>query len=363
MNDQPENQQAQPVPSPSESKAIPAAAADKEPSEQDAPENRATTRPIDEDDVSQRNELQRSAPHTDADRGTPSLGTPSLGMPSQETVPPNAPAPPAVPPSAAPEPSVAAQGVPRSVPDPITESFFSPPAAKDVNPPMSIPPTPDPAAPPSAAPQVEANICPNCKRLNRAGVLVCEFCATPLVAGEKDAVSTKKFNQEPIAPAAPPPQTANLSEAGLAADAGAAPNAPQPPAVPSPVASMIDAIRSAGTDRFERDMVLRFEIEGSPQPILFFPKPETNIGRRDPVTGSAPEIDLTAYAGYRMGVSRNHCVLRLKETRLEVTDLGSSNGTAINGTKLQPHLPVTLRDGDELTLGKMVIRVIFQKRR
>lgn len=110
-------------------------------------------------------------------------------------------------------------------------------------------------------------------------------------------------------------------------------------------------------------MVLRLDIEGAPNAVLVYPKRETTIGRRDPSTGTMPDVDLTAYAGYRLGVSRKHAVIRLQNKRLEIYDLGSSNGTTLNGVRLAAHQPHLLRDGDEIALGKMVIRVIFQSNR
>ncbi|HVU12707.1 MAG TPA: FHA domain-containing protein, partial [Phototrophicaceae bacterium] len=98
----------------------------------------------------------------------------------------------------------------------------------------------------------------------------------------------------------------------------------------------------------------------APTPLLITPKAETTLGRRDPTTGTQPDVDLSAYAGYRLGVSRNHAVIRLKNRLLEIFDLGSSNGTSVNGVRLAPHQPHVLRDGDEIMLGKMMIRVLFQ---
>jgi pSer/pThr/pTyr-binding forkhead associated (FHA) protein len=84
------------------------------------------------------------------------------------------------------------------------------------------------------------------------------------------------------------------------------------------------------------------------------------LGRRDPTTGATPEVDLTPYAGYRMGVSRKHASLRLEDNQLNIWDLGSSNGTFINGMRLNPHRPYPIRDGDEIRLGQMVLRMFFQ---
>lgn len=111
---------------------------------------------------------------------------------------------------------------------------------------------------------------------------------------------------------------------------------------------------------FEKNMILRIEIEGLSKPILVMPQNEAIIGRRDPSTGDAPAIDLTPFAAYRMGVSRHHAAIQLHERRLDVRDLGSCNGTFLNGIRLNAHHPYQVRNGDEIRVGQMVLRVFFQ---
>ncbi len=40
-------------------------------------------------------------------------------------------------------------------------------------------------------------------------------------------------------------------------------------------------------------------------------------------------------------------------------DLGSSNGTQLNGSPLVAHEPVRLENGDEIRLGKLAFKVHF----
>ena len=60
-------------------------------------------------------------------------------------------------------------------------------------------------------------------------------------------------------------------------------------------------------------------------------------------------------------VSSRHCELRRKETTFEIVDLGSTNGTRLNGESVGSS-PRELRDGDTLLLGLSVkarfIRVV-----
>ena len=167
-------------------------------------------------------------------------------------------------------------------------------------------------------------VCANCGHVNRPGVLFCENCGTSL-SGKAAVGTTKSFEEE-------------QAEAATGAQ-----------------------LTGAGTDYFVADSTLRIEIEGGPEPIVVRPKQELVFGRRDPATGAMPDIDLTPYAGYRMGVSRRHAAIRTADdNHLDVWDLGSSNGTFLNGQRLNAHRPYRLRDGDQLRLGQMVIRVFFQ---
>ncbi len=84
------------------------------------------------------------------------------------------------------------------------------------------------------------------------------------------------------------------------------------------------------------------------------------IGRRDPLAGFFPDLDLTAYGGKEYGVSRRHAVITQDETALYIKDLSTTNGTRLNGFQLEPERLYRLRDGDELELGRlrMVVRFV-----
>ena len=48
------------------------------------------------------------------------------------------------------------------------------------------------------------------------------------------------------------------------------------------------------------------------------------------------------------------------EGTLTIVDMGSSNGTHLNGQKLMPHQPRVLRDGDEIRFGKLIAKIYFK---
>jgi hypothetical protein len=172
--------------------------------------------------------------------------------------------------------------------------------------------------------------CANCGHQNRPGVVYCENCGASLL-GEKP-LSTKSITES------------EEEKARLGVDS-----------------SVLTDVKVQGVSEFTLGDTLRLDIEGSPEPIIFKPKPETIFGRRDPATGAMPDVDLTPFAGYRMGVSRRHAAIRQgEEQSLNIWDLGSSNGTFLNGQKLSAHRPYRLHDGDELRLGQMMVRIHFQ---
>lgn len=57
-------------------------------------------------------------------------------------------------------------------------------------------------------------------------------------------------------------------------------------------------------------------------------------------------------------VSKEHLRFELDDTRWQVVDLGSSNGTRLGGLKLEPHRAYYLRPGDELVIGDMVVHFL-----
>jgi hypothetical protein len=171
--------------------------------------------------------------------------------------------------------------------------------------------------------------CGNCGHENRAGIVFCENCGASLIG--KQPLSTKALD------VAPGNQSGNS-------------------ATQSPLSAIVQEMAI-----FKPGDILKLSVEGTTKPIELQPKGEVILGRRDPATGTTPDVDLTPFAGYRMGVSRRHAAIRQgDDNTLNVWDLGSSNGTFLNGQRLNAHRPYPLRDGDELRLGQMVIRVNFK---
>jgi hypothetical protein len=164
-----------------------------------------------------------------------------------------------------------------------------------------------PAAPPAGA----TVTCPNCGSANPAGESFCSNCGANLSAP----------------PAAQPAMAA-------APAAPAATFAPAPP-VGVPAKVIVESDNTA------------FDIAG---------KTEVLIGREDAVSNIFPDIDLTPHNGEDGGVGRRHAMIRYSGGQYMLEDLNSINFTFLNKQKLAPKTPTALKDGDEIRLGRVVLR-------
>jgi len=112
-----------------------------------------------------------------------------------------------------------------------------------------------------------------------------------------------------------------------------------------------------GTAYFGDQMVLRIHIHDTDKTIEAHFEHECVLGRA--VDDVVPEVDLTPYKGIEMGVSRRHVKLTRQSATVMVQDLGSVNGTYLNGQRLLPYQPRVLRTEDELSLGRLVLHISF----
>jgi pSer/pThr/pTyr-binding forkhead associated (FHA) protein len=115
-----------------------------------------------------------------------------------------------------------------------------------------------------------------------------------------------------------------------------------------------------GTARFGHDAYIIVRVRDAPEPLIVQPAKRTVLGRQDANSVQKPDIDLSPYGALEKGVSRIHAVIARSEGTLTLTDMGSVNGTHLNGQRLMPDEPRVLRDGDEIRLGKLVAHVYFK---
>ncbi|GAB5493950.1 MAG: FHA domain-containing protein [Phototrophicaceae bacterium] len=156
--------------------------------------------------------------------------------------------------------------------------------------------------------------CGECGHENREGVLLCENCNSDIYDILAGSAPTTKLGSTPA-------QDLRLAE---------------PPSSRPLMIYIADGSAPISVER-RKNMIL---------------------GRSDSTT--SVDINLVNFNAQEYGVSRQHAKLNANEQPPVLIDLGSSNGTYINGQRLDPETPQTLESGDEIQLGRLKMRVYFK---
>lgn len=214
--------------------------------------------------------------------------------------------------------------------------------------------------PAGAAPSPGTEVCPNCQTARAPGARFCEVCRYDFASGS----STRQEVSSPTGTAtmgAPPGASPADQSADQSADQANAANAAD--SAPSAVgaASALAAAGSASTAPAPRLNVVvvtdpslaedeDMRMKGPPNaPELVFPLDldETLVGRRSDAKKIFPEIDISD-----PGVSHRHLkLLRQPDGGFAALELGSANGTTLNGVALKAGLLTPVAAGDELIVG------------
>jgi hypothetical protein len=113
-------------------------------------------------------------------------------------------------------------------------------------------------------------------------------------------------------------------------------------------------------EAYPQGAMLVFSVDQSSHAVRFSVQHHLILGRPSPST-RADLIDLTLFDGYRYGVSRQHAMLwRSSDNYLLIEDLGSRNGTFIEGQRLEPLKRYLLNHDDRLQLGELFLRLSFE---
>jgi len=164
--------------------------------------------------------------------------------------------------------------------------------------------------------------CPSCGRKHRPGKLFCSECGVYLPTGGRPGT-------EPIPGRELPVGQARAWGGGEGRET------------------------SAGTT----GSALEITVISSGRQIQVPSSEDVHVGRLDAAQDIFPDIDLTSDGGLKGGVSRRHCRIYEEDGDFYVEDLGSANGTFLNGERLTPYLPHVLRKGDSLQLGRVQLKV------
>lgn len=102
---------------------------------------------------------------------------------------------------------------------------------------------------------------------------------------------------------------------------------------------------------------LRLYLPYGSDPVIIDKQERIEIGRKDTLGTFTPAVDLTSSHGANLGVSRHHADILYLNNSYYIKDMGSTNGTWVNGQKLAPYQIIPIRYGDSLRLGHLVIAI------
>jgi FHA domain len=189
----------------------------------------------------------------------------------------------------------------------------------------------------------------------------CDVCGSPIGTPQESAPRVKPC------PACEAPVSGRFCEA---CGHDLALPVPAPPVKPATAAAAVVWTAVVAADR---EFYHRVLARGGPDTVefpQFFPERRirlvegtTLIGRHNHDQGVEPEIDLGIHPVDR-GVSTQHAVLRVHDSGLTVTDLGSTNGTSLNDSEdfLANGEETPLADGDRIHVGAWTTITVVQAR-
>jgi serine/threonine protein kinase len=108
-----------------------------------------------------------------------------------------------------------------------------------------------------------------------------------------------------------------------------------------------------------QDVKIRLKLPASGDEISPPGRTELVIGRA--FKDSQPDIDLGPFGGSQAGVSRLHSRLIRQGDDWSVEDLGSTNGTFVNGAKVAPHQKKKVKNGDVIRCGQIELQFNIEK--
>jgi FHA domain/Double zinc ribbon len=164
--------------------------------------------------------------------------------------------------------------------------------------------------------------CNNCQHLNPSGSIFCIECGAQLIAVE---ITTQNIRTDQV-------------RATLGTD--------MPHVDPPPAFREVDAWGS-------------LHLMDNGQILPLSTRNEFLLGRISEGQPVMPDIDLTPYNAYANGVSRLHAMIRRDGKRVILMDLGSANGSYVNGKRLTPNMERLLNHGDVIVLGKLKFQILI----
>ena len=192
-----------------------------------------------------------------------------------------------------------------------------------------------------AVPSVSAggDVCPDCQTPRDGDLQYCEVC-------RYDFVNRKSFNANASAPQVivAPPAPATAATGPATAPVAAQPVAP----APLPVASELLLVAINVDEALDTDPDPKNPVPvGEPERVFHLDLAENTVGRESGSQGIHPEIVVKDTS-----VSRRHLkFLRNPDGSFSALELGSANGTLLNGAPLAAGVSTVIKAGDEFVIG------------
>jgi len=108
-----------------------------------------------------------------------------------------------------------------------------------------------------------------------------------------------------------------------------------------------------------QDHTVDLQINGATCTITIPQDDALILGRGGSYDGPEPDVNLSEYDAAEKGVSRLHAALRLQGDMLTIKDMGSTNGTYVNGQRVRSQWR-TVRHLDEIRLGRLTMTLQIQ---
>jgi hypothetical protein len=167
-------------------------------------------------------------------------------------------------------------------------------------------------------------LCPFCEKENPPGLLFCEHCGRQLI----NLSQLSRFTTQELR---------------------------------MPKTDSVETFYSGkpGTGFLHQSAFVTLDLMDSNRKIYLKTEGHISLGRADKETNWQPTIDLTPYGASEKGVSRAHADLYFESDQVFLLELGSANGTRINGTPVQTGQAQLVHNGDVLELGQFRLKVHF----
>jgi hypothetical protein len=189
-------------------------------------------------------------------------------------------------------------------------------------------------------------ICPDCGTTRDLDARFCEVCRHDFQENKTGVAEAIVASQQPVKP----PESSQQS-------------APQvtntvPPSVTEALKPFISAEETTSPEKLnvvisvDKNKAASWGVESAIKPdsmdrVFPLDLDENLVGRRSASKGIYPEIVIND-----PGVSHRHLMfIKQQDNSFAALELGSSNGTELNGAALEPGINTAVKAGDELTIG------------